>query len=784
MMFTRALHSKGDGPEKKGCQSSIEDLEGRPAPGQEKKTDSCCCPARPFRFYKLDAQTGAGLPGAVFELRCRGTVMAVSKSAFNGAVCFPPLYPGQYTLEETTPPEGYAGQTTVYCVTASPCGTVCVNGIPADRFAVCDTRLYPITGSFTLTKRSDAGRPLEGAVFQLKSVPGGITTEAATDADGKAAFQDLAPGSYTLEETTPPEGYAPSSAVRQVMVREDGTVTIDGQPPESASFLNYPEPNSIRFSKRDRVSGAPISGAEFELRAAGVIMARAVSNESGWVTFSQVPPGTYQLRESTAAAGYLPYASVHIAIVGQDGAASIDGLASGEFTILNAPLPAFRVNKNNSDRLPLAGVGFTLRRNGRPVQAAVTDASGNAVFSALAPGSYTLSETEPPAGYIPDTTIHNVTVEATGTILLDGEPGSVLPVINRPIRYDVFFTKLDSQFGTPVEGAAFDLLSGGAVAASAVSDTSGRVHFGQMPAGTYTLRETAPASGYQLVTQEYPVVVSSDGSVSINSITGQDFLLSNIRTARLRILKTNESGAPLAGAVFQLSGGEGQTVVTDLSGRAELEVRPGTYQLRESSPPPGYEPSSEEHQIVAGQDGSLQIDGVPGSLVTVANQRVLLDVTGRITWNDRNNQVQTRSQNVTMILYQDGREFQRVSVPTEGTGEYAFSSLPRFRPDGSPYSYTVGEEELLGYQSTVSGYQVTNTLKLVLVQTSYMDDAAQTLIGQEWTTANYGSSLTLRAQILPGYQLISPETYTFPRLTQDEQAVFHYIPSTAFQKKM
>lgn len=197
-----------------------------------------CAGVPGLQFYKCDAETGAGLPGAVFELRCSsGRAVASAISDLGGMVRFPRIFPGQYTLVEIAPPPGYVRLPYAYCVNVEADGGILIDGIPACRFQVGNSKN---AASFSATKTdATTGRPLPGAVFELQQ-NGRPVCSTISDAAGVIAFSGLAPGAYSLIETQPPAGYQPTSTVHTVVVAPDTTVTVDGQPAANTLFPNEP----------------------------------------------------------------------------------------------------------------------------------------------------------------------------------------------------------------------------------------------------------------------------------------------------------------------------------------------------------------------------------------------------------------------------------------------------------------------------------------------------------------------------------------------------------------
>ena len=201
---------------------------------------------------------------------------------------------------------------------------------------VCKPKPEPAAGSFTAVKYDqDTGRPLADAGYTLYQNENLIAT-AISDESGRLSFTDLAPGEYTLIETTIPAGYLPERTSHQVVVDEDGTVMIDGIPADNFSLYDVPNRDAeISFRKVDADTGQPLAGAVFTMPN-GV---RAVSGSDGVVNFGIFGPGSYVIQEVTAPEGYAAVQTDFTVVVTTDGRAFIDGTSIANFTAKNTRLP-------------------------------------------------------------------------------------------------------------------------------------------------------------------------------------------------------------------------------------------------------------------------------------------------------------------------------------------------------------------------------------------------------------------------------------------------------------
>jgi len=96
-----------------------------------------------------------------------------------------------YTVDEVAVPAGYTKSIDGYTIT-NTLNSIVESGDPA-------------LPDLTVNKVDGEGKALSGAVFTLSGE--GYATTVTSDANGKAVFAAIPVGSYTLSETTAPEGY-------------------------------------------------------------------------------------------------------------------------------------------------------------------------------------------------------------------------------------------------------------------------------------------------------------------------------------------------------------------------------------------------------------------------------------------------------------------------------------------------------------------------------------------------------------------------------------------------
>nr|WP_173477392.1 Cna B-type domain-containing protein [Lacticaseibacillus paracasei]ABA12809.1 collagen-binding A precursor protein-like [Lacticaseibacillus paracasei subsp. paracasei] len=173
----------------------------------------------------------------------------------------------------------------------------------------------------------------------------------------------------------------------------------------------------------------------------------------------------------------------------------------------------------------------------------------------------------------------------------------------------------------------------------------------------------------------------------------------------LTINKEDESGAPLANAVFSVirksTNGVVGTITTGPDGKGTIYgLLKDDYIIRETSAPSGY---------TLAKDVTVSADSFDskGATATITDKKAVTTVSGTKTWKDNNNQDGIRPSSITVNLLANGRQVASKTVSASGNWQYSFDNLAAYA-NGQKITYTVTENAVAGYTSTVDGYNVTN----------------------------------------------------------------------------
>ena len=92
---------------------------------------------------------------------------------------------------------------------------------------------------------------------------------------------------------------------------------------------------------------------------------------------------------------------------------------------------------------------------------------------------------------------------------------------------------------------------------------------------------------------------------------------------------------------------------------------------------------------------------------------LMREINGKKTWDDKNETIKTRPEEIRVTLLQDGAVVESNTV-TESGGkwEYSFGDQPVYKSNGEQYKYTVVEDSVPGYNTIIEadGFDITNEL--------------------------------------------------------------------------
>lgn len=481
---------------------------------------------------------GVSLSGGSFTLS--GTdyegnmVNKTGIAAVSGTVIFLDVPIGSYKITEDDPPAGYLKPSDTNILKAEVTYNSDNTGLKTTVYATSsgspavtsyeDTQAF---GKIMFTKtNASSGSLLSGGKFTLtgKDYAGNDVNITATSVGGEVAFTGVPLGDdYTIKETTPPSGFQLTDKELKASVKynADKTAVVTNITPDT--LTNNPKSSSeidyvnIYVKKTDE-DGNKLAGAKFTLYdKSGNVVSTAVSNSDGLATFDQVSKGTgYTIKETEAPEGYELNSEV-ITFDCTSTGKNVFTMKDQKKTILPGSI---YILKTDEDGNPLAGAEFTLYADGKIVKSVVSGSDGRAEFTSIPSGSYTISETKAPDGYIIATDSISVDINNGDSINLDfknkKDTDSLTPLTpttpETSASGSIKIVKVDENY-RPLADAEFTLFDeNGEVVNKAVSDKNGFVYFDGLVPGEYSVKETAAPKGYLLCSEPLKFEIKATGS--------------------------------------------------------------------------------------------------------------------------------------------------------------------------------------------------------------------------------------------------------------------------------
>ncbi len=242
----------------------------------------------------------------------------------------------------------------------------------------------------------------------------------------------------------------------------------------------------------------------------GKVVGKAVTGSDGTVSFEELEPGEYVLKETKAPEGYV--------LDEKETDVTISANKTNSYTITNRkeePKKPGRIEiiKTDEEGKLLSDAWFSLiDEKGSTLQNAGT-VNGRVVFEDVPVGRYTVKEVQAPEGYELSGKAVTVTVESNRTVELsfvNKEAGT--PVV--PANGRITINKVDEN-SNALEGAEFTLYDeNNRIVETAVSDRDGKVVFENLKDGRYFVKETKAPEGYALVNEAKIVDVAGGQTYS------------------------------------------------------------------------------------------------------------------------------------------------------------------------------------------------------------------------------------------------------------------------------
>lgn len=447
---------------------------------------------------------------------------------------------GDYEVEEITAPEGYLITEETFPFTVTKTGAVQVfEDEDGDPVIEVEIENQPVKGSISIHKE---GEVLVGTEYD--TIIDRILTEITGD-DRSVTFeyetQGLADAEYQL-------------------IADEDIYTPDYQVDEEGNRI-IAVVNDVPAIK-------------------GAVIATLTTDENGDASIDDLPLGKYHLEEVKAPVGFvlneevkkitLSYVDDHTDVVYESATFANDRTKT--------QLSLVKTNKTNQN--PVEGAtygvytvedivdvdGEVLVEANSLVDTLTTDEEGKATSEADLPlGNYYLKEIEAAPGYLVDENEYplNYTYQDQKTAIITQD----LAVEETPIIVEV--SKTDITTGEELVGATLEIVDSNGETYAAWKTDGQPYQLNAIPAGDYTLKETAAPYGYKIA-NEVDFTVEETGDIQKVAMTDERV------KGRIEINKiSSKDKKPIKGVTFEVRDKDGnvlQTLITDKNGYAETEL--------------------------------------------------------------------------------------------------------------------------------------------------------------------------------------------------------------------
>ena len=515
----------------------------------------------------------------------------------------------------------------------------------------------------------------------------------------------------------------------------------------------------------------------------------------------------------------------------------VDASTSTPQPLEGASFALYRAVKNDQNQFIRVGL---------PIATAISNASGTGVvFSGLIPGEYLLYETSAPTGYVTPSepwriTVNNdCVVDAHGLqansdgayIIENGKYPGILSITKKVEGYEMeegmhYYIKvtLTDAANKPLTGSFNGIrLENGSAIYELVKDAT--ITFTGLPLGTkYTVEEVNFDGTALTGEEEYTSRLSTNATGTIDKEAG---------TVAVNVTVTNIYEIPETSAVisvqkivdgtgynqdeafeFTLSAAEEGTPMPTETGN-KVSIKAGEtgsfgsitytdtgvyyYTVKEtkgSTVGMSYDETeylvtvvvsmNAERKLTASVYYNIVMTDIPEvesdvRALVVTNTYRVTSVSGTKTW--RVPEGTELPESITVILKRNDEPVARKKVTAADDWSYEFTELPAYSEDGSTaYTYTVDEEPVEGYITTVSETNLINTITSVKISkvdiadgeelegaTIQLIDKETGEVVEEWTSTNEAHEVTglttgktyiLRETVAPeGYGITSDTTF-------------------------
>ena len=448
------------------------------------------------KINKIDSETKESVSGATIVVKnSKGKEVLKFKSSDKAKV-IDNLDAGEYTAEEIEAPKGYQ-------LNKKPVSFKVLKDDKTVNIEILNTKY--VTRVEVSKKDATTSKELPGAHLVVKDSSGNVVDEW-TSTDEVHIIKDLKAGKYSLTETIAPEGYRLSETTVEFTVKADGSTT-------KVEMLNEPKKNTVvKINKIDADTKESVSGATLVIKDAKGNEVKSFVTTNDLYEISDLAVGTYTISESKAPDGYELSNEIKKFSVSRD-----DKEIKVEFTNRKTPkVNTVEISKKDATtQEELPGAHLVVKNSEGKIIDEWVSTSEVHIIKGIAAGTYSLTETIAPEGYVLSESTVEFTVKADGTtnkvvMYNSKETTPVPPAPENPGKHQVEISKQDITTKSELPGATLIVKDAeGNEIDRWVSGTT--PHYIELDTGDYTLTEVQAPIGYDL---SYEVVKFTVGDTT------------------------------------------------------------------------------------------------------------------------------------------------------------------------------------------------------------------------------------------------------------------------------
>ena len=435
---------------------------------KDKKNETVVMKDKQVKISKTDLTGKKELKGAHLEVRDEFNKVVDSWTSTDEPHYVSGLEEGKmYTLIEITAPDGYLKAESIQFT------------VSTDKK---NETVVMKDGQITVSKTTITGKEeLEGAKLEVRDESNNII-DSWTSTHEPHYVSGLEEGkTYTLIETTAPDGYVKAESIQFTVSKENQTVVMkDGQ---------------VTVSKTTMTGKEELEGAKLEVRDEkdNVVDSWTSTNKPHYVNGLEEGK-TYTLIETTAPDGYVKAESIQFTV----------SKSNQTVVMKDASITVNKIDEETEE--PVSDAEFSVfDEEGNLVDQWITDGRAHAVSHLEAGKEYTLKETKTPRGY---------QTVADSTFTVSGEKDLSLEIKEKPVLVNIQVNKIDANTKKLIKDKDFEFTLYNdpdcIYSITSASSKDGSATFKSLRYGTYYIKETKAPLGYHLSNEVKKVVIDEN----------------------------------------------------------------------------------------------------------------------------------------------------------------------------------------------------------------------------------------------------------------------------------